>query len=218
MGLRKYFIERGASLKAEADALNAVLRTGREPRDLSAVELAQGHSGVSVESSFERVAYGLRTGSLGGWCWLLFTCAHCGVLFHSLWQGSYKMNVNGRLVRPEFWWNALKLGLFYVPFFFVGFAFTVARYRVVLARAQVVVCWRILPYLGWTWTLPAGREVVVRLAYRGSTKNNRPVESVVVSSQGKEVAFGAFLKTEVKEYIAAAISRFHPSSIVTIPR
>ena len=218
MGLRKYFIERGASLKAEADALNVALRTGRAPRDLSVFELAQGHSGVSVESSFDRVVYGLRTGSLGGWCWLLFTCAHCGLLFHSLWQGSFKMNVNGRLVRPEFWWNALKLGLFYLPFFFVGFAFTVARYRVVLTRAQVMVRWRILPYLGWTWTLHAGQEVEVRLAYRGSTKNDRPVESVVVSSQGKEVAFGAFLETEVKEYTAAAISSFYPSVSVTSSR
>jgi hypothetical protein len=122
-------------------------------------------------------------------------------------QGSVKMN--GRMVTQPDWWHFALLTLFYVPFFLVGFAFTLARYRVTLSDAAVVVRWRILPYLGWTWTLPVGDDVVVRLAFRGSKQNKKPVESVVVASLGKEHHFGAFLPEDVKEHLAGLIQDYY---------
>ena len=91
----------------------------------------------------------------------------------------------------------------------MGFAFTVARYRVILTDTEVAVRWRILPYLGWTWTLPVGEEVKVSLAFRGSESNDKPVEAIVVSSSGKEINFGAFLPLDVKEHLAAAIRYYY---------
>jgi hypothetical protein len=94
----------------------------------------------------------------------------------------------------------------------VGFAFTLARYRVMLSDAAVVVRWRILPYLGWTWKLAVGEEVLVKLAFRGSKQNKKPVESVVVASLGKEINFGAFLPEDVKEHLAALIQDYYGAS------
>jgi hypothetical protein len=122
-------------------------------------------------------------------------------------QGSVKMN--GRMITQPDWWHFVLLALFYVPFFLVGFAFTLARYRVTLSDAAVVVRWRIMPYLGWTWTLPVGEDVVVRLAFRGSSENKKPVESVVIMSLGKETHFGAFLPADVKEHLAGLIQDYY---------
>jgi hypothetical protein len=120
-----------------------------------------------------------------------------------------KVTMNGKLVSQAAWWHFVVLGLFYIPFFLVGFAFTFARYRIMLTDAAVVVRWRILPYLGWTWTLPVGEDVVVRLAFRGSKQNKKPVDSVVVASLGKERHFGAFLPEDVKEHLAGLIQDYY---------
>ena len=96
-----------------------------------------------------------------------------------------------------------------MPFFLVGCAFTVARDRVPLSDAAVGARWRILPYLGWTWTLPVGDGVAVTLAFRGSSENKKPVESIVVASLGKETHFGAFLPADVKEFLAGAIRHYY---------
>jgi hypothetical protein len=122
-------------------------------------------------------------------------------------RGSVKMN--GRMIEQPDGWHFALLALFYVPFFLVGFAFTIARYRVTLSDAAVVVRWRILPYLGWTWKLPVGEDVVVRLAFRGSRQNKKPVDSVVVASLGKERHFGAFLPEDVKEHLAGLIQDYY---------
>ena len=66
-----------------------------------------------------------------------------------------------------------------------------------------------MPYLGWTWTLPVGEDVVVRLAFRGSSENKKPVESVVIMSLGKETHFGAFLPEDVKEHLAGLIRHYY---------
>ena len=174
---------------------------------LTAEELAQGHPKVSATNDFQGVSYGVRLGTWFGWFWLIFTCVHCVALFYGMSQGSVKMN--GRMVAHPDWWHFALLTLFYVPFFLVGFAFTLARYRVTLSDAAVVVRWRILPYLGWTWTLPVGDDVVVRLAFRGSKQNKKPVESVVVASLGKEHHFGAFLPEDVKEHLAGLIQDYY---------
>jgi len=107
-----------------------------------------------------------------------------------------------------------------VPFFLVGFAFSLARYRVTLSDEAFIVRWRILPYLGWTWTLPVGEGVAVTLAFRGSSENKKPVESIVVTSLGKETHFGAFLPVDVKEFLAGAIRHYYgePSTeVVSTP-
>jgi hypothetical protein len=207
MGLREEFLAKFTRLKAEAEARQASMAAGREAKVLSDEEVARGHPKVSVVSDFQGVTYGVRLGTWFGWFWLIFTCVHCVALFYGLSQGSVK--VNGRMVTQPDWWHFALLALFYVPFFLIGFAFTIARYRLTLTDGHVSFRFRILPYLGWTSTLPAGEAVKVTLAYRGSKQNKRPVDSVVVASQGKEIHFGAFLSEDVKEHLAGLIRHYY---------
>lgn len=196
-----------ARLKAAAEARQAAMAAGREAPVLSDDEVSRGHPKVSVESGFQGVSYGVRLGTWFGWFWLVFTCVHCVALFYGLSQGSLKMN--GRTVAHPEWWQFALLALFYVPFFLVGFGFTVARYRLTLTDGHVSFRFRILPYVGWTFTLPAGDAVKVTLAYRGAKQNKRPVDSVVVASQGKELHFGAFLPVDIKEHMAGLIRYYY---------
>jgi hypothetical protein len=207
MGLREEFLAKFARLKAEAEARQASMATGREAKLLTDEDVARGHPKVKVESDFQGVTYGVRLGTWFGWFWLIFTCVHCVALFYGLSQGSVKMN--GRMVTQPDWWHFALLALFYVPFFLVGFAFTIARYRLTLTDELVTLRWRILPYLVWTSTLPAGAAVKVTLAFRGSKQNKRPVDAVVVASQGKEIHFGAFLPEDVKEHLAGLIRHYY---------
>ena len=207
MGIREDFLAKLDAMKAKGEAHDAVLRAGRPARTLTEAEVIKGHAKVSASVGFRAAIYETRLGSCFGWFWLVFTCAHCVAMFYGLFRGS--VEVNGVLVSQAAWWHGLFLGLFYVPFFLVGFAFTVARYRVELTDDMVVVRWRILPYVGWTWRLPVGDEVKVSLAYRGSSQNDKPVESVVVTSQGAAIDFGAFLSADVKEYLAGAICYYY---------
>jgi hypothetical protein len=131
-------------------------------------------------------------------------------------QGSVKMN--GRMIEQPDGWHFALLALFYIPFFLVGFAFTIARYRVELTDDLLIVRWRILPYVGWTWRLPVGDEVKVTLAYRGSSENDKPVEAIIVSSEGKDIDFGAFLANDVKDFLAGAIHHYYAGDdVATTP-
>jgi hypothetical protein len=47
------------------------------------------------------------------------------------------------------------------------------------------------------------------LAFRGSSENKKPVESIVITSLGKETHFGAFLPADVKEFLAGAIRHYY---------
>ena len=194
-------------MKAELDARQAAMAAGRKAKLLTDEEVARGHPKVKVESDFQGVSYGVRLGTWFGWFWLIFTCIHCVALFYGLSQGSVKMN--GRMVAQADWWHFALLALFYVPFFLVGFAFTIARYRLTLTDELVTLRWRILPFLGWTSTLSAGDAVKASLAFRGSRENKKPVDAVVVASQGKEIHFGAFLPEEVKEHLAGLIRHYY---------
>ncbi|MBM3825807.1 MAG: hypothetical protein FJ410_03690 [Verrucomicrobia bacterium] len=207
MGLREEFLAKFARLKAAAEARQAAVATGREAPVLSDEEVTRGHPKVLVETKNQGVAYGVRLGTWFGWFWLIFTCAHCVVFFYMMSQGSVKMN--GRMVEHPDWWHFALLALFYVPFFLVGIAFTVARYRLTLTDELITVRLRILPYVGWTSTLAAGEAVKVTLDFRGSKRNNQPVDSVVVASQGREIHFGSFLAAEIKEHLAGLIRYYY---------
>ena len=207
MGLREEFLAKFARLKAAAEARQAAMAAGRDAPALTDEQVAGGHPKVRVETERQGVAYGVRLGTWFGWFWLIFTCVHCVALFYGMSQGSVKMN--GRMVAQPDWWHFALLALFYVPFFLVGFAFTLARYRVTLTDELITVRWRILPYVGWTSTLAAGDVVKVTLAFRGSKQNKQPVDSIVVASQGKEIHFGAFLPADVKERLAGLIRHYY---------
>lgn len=207
MGLFKELGAKLVRLKTEAEARQAALAAGREAKALTDEEVARGHPKVTVESDFQGLTYGVRLGTWFGWFWLIFTCIHCIALFYGLSLGSFKMN--GRLIEQADWWHFALLALFYVPFFLVGFAFTIARYRATLSDAAFIVRWRVLPYLGWTWRLPVGEEVAVTMAFRGSSENKKPVESIVITSLGKETHFGAFLPVDVKEFLAGSIRHYY---------
>lgn len=196
-----------ARLKEATDARRKAMAEGRPAKVLTADEMMKGHPKVSVRPGFQSVVYETRLGSCFGWFWLIFTCVHCIAMFYGLSHGSMKFNKT--LVAHASWWHYLVLAAFYVPFFLVGFAFTIARYRVELSDDQILVRWRILPCLGWTWKLSAGDEVKVVLAFRGSSQNKRPVDSIVVSSQGNEIDFGAFLAEDIKEHLAGAIRHYY---------
>jgi hypothetical protein len=201
--LRSWF----ARQKAAAEARQSAEREGRLVTPWDPAELAKGCPGVRLQADFQGVAYSVRSGRWFGWFWLAFTSVHCFFMFKGFSAG--KVTVNGSLVAAPPFWALLLLGLFYVPFFLVGFAFTLARYQVVLAPDKLLVRWRVLPYVGWTWSLATGEQVEVRLAFRGAKSNNRPVDAIVVSSQGREVDFGAFLDEKKKAYLAAAIRDYY---------
>jgi len=132
-------------------------------------------------------------------------------------RGHPKVKMNGRTVEGAAWWHFVLLALFYVPFFLVGFGLTIARYRLTLTDDLVAFRFRILPYVGWTSTLPAGEAVKVSLAYRGASRNKKPVDSVVVASQGKEIHFGAFLEPDVKEHLAGLIRHYYGDAPAAAP-
>ncbi len=207
MGLFKDLEAKLVSIKKLVDARNAALQAGRPAKALTDEELAKGHPRVSSETDFQGVHYGVRLGTWFGWIWLAFTCVHGAFMFAGLSGGTVKMN--GTLIAQAHWGHFLFLGLIYVPFLLVGFAFSLARYRVTLSDEAFVVRWRVLPYLGWTWTLPVGEGVAVTLAFRGSSENKKPVESIVITSLGKETHFGAFLPVDVKDFLAGAIRHYY---------
>jgi hypothetical protein len=207
MGIREDFLAKLAAMKQSSVARDAKLLAGRPAKVLTDAELMKGHLKVSAKTGFQATAYETRLGGCFGWFWLAFTCVHCVAMFYGLSDGSVKMS--GTIVAHATWWHYLVLALFYVPFFLVGFAFTIARYRVELTDDLITVRWRILPYVGWTWRLPVGDEVKVTLAYRGSSENDKPVEAVIVSSEGKDIDFGAFLANDVKEFLAGAIRHYY---------
>jgi len=207
MGIREDFLAKLAAMKQSSVARDAKLPAGRPAKVLTDAELMKGHPKVSAKIGFQATAYETRLGGCFGWFWLAFTCVHCVAMFYGLSDGSVKMS--GTIVAHATWWHYLGLALFYVPFFLVGFAFTIARYRVELTDDLITVRWRILPYLGWTWTLPLGEGVAVTLAFRGSSENDKPVESVVIRSLGQETHFGAFLPPDVKEFLAGAIRHYY---------
>ncbi len=207
MGIREDFLAKLAAMKQSSVARDAKLLAGRPAKVLTDAELMKGHPKVSAKTGFQATAYETRLGGCFGWFWLAFTCVHCVAMFYGLSDGSVKMS--GTIVAHATWWHYLVLALFYVPFFLVGFAFTIARYRVELTDDLITVRWRILPYVGWTWRLPVGDEVKVTLAYRGSSENDKPVEAVIVSSEGKDIDFGAFLANDVKEFLAGAVRHYY---------
>lgn len=207
MGIREDFLAKLAAMKQSSTMRDAALLAGRPAKVLTADDLAKGHPKVSVDVGFQATVYETRLGSWFGWFWLVFTCVHCVAMFYGFSNGSVK--VNKTLVAHAVWWHCLVLALFYIPFFLVGFAFTVARYRIELTDRQILVRWRVLPYVGWTWILQVGDEAKVALAYRGSRQNNKPSEAIVVASQGKDIDFGAFLADDVKEFLAGAIRYYY---------
>ena len=89
-----------------------------------AVSVAAGHPKVRRTVAGEAITYQVRTGSCFGWFWLIFTIVHCGFMFFGMSQGN--VEINGQLVDHPAWWFFLLLGLFYVPFFLIGFAFKVS--------------------------------------------------------------------------------------------
>jgi hypothetical protein len=216
MGIREDFLAKLAAMKQSSAAREAKLLAGRPAKALTDAELMKGHPKVSAETGFQGAAYETRLGGCFGWFWLVFTCVHCVAMFYGLAGGSVKMG--GTVVAHAAWWHYLVLALFYVPFFLVGFAFTIARYRVELTDDLLTVRWRILPYVGWTWRLPVGDDVMVTLAYRGSSENDEPVEAIIVSSEGKDIDFGAFLANDVKDFLAGAIRHYYAGDdVATAP-
>ena len=110
MGIREDFLAKFARLKAEAEARNAAIILGREPKALTDEEVARGHPKVSVSTDFQGIRYETRLGTWFGWFWLVFTCVHCVALFYGMSQGSVKMN--GRMIEQPDWWHFALLALF----------------------------------------------------------------------------------------------------------
>lgn len=162
-----------------------------------AAHVAKGHPGVRVTPEGFTVVYQTRLGTVFGWIWLSFTSILLGLILLGLARGP-----GSRL-------ELLGVLAFGLPFLLIGLAFTVATYRVRLAEDLVEVRWRIVGPIGWTWRLPAGEVVSVRMQARGAESNGRPELAVVVASQGKDIDFGAFLPMDRKAYLAAAIRNYY---------
>ncbi len=173
----------------------------------SSEAFAKGSRKVDVEPLGEGVVYSAGQGSCFGWFWLIFTTTHCFFMFSGLSHGTVR--ANHRVITNPTFMHFFLMGLFYVPFFFVGLAFTVSRFRVELQSDCIAVRWRVLPGVGWTWRLTVAGAVDAVLDYRGARVNKRPVRAVVLKSDGKEIAFGSFLSDDVKEYLAAAVVDYY---------
>ena len=180
---------------------------GEKAPVLTEAQVAAGHPKVSVESDFRGLSYGARVSTKFGWLWMSLATAFFVLMLYSVAQGIVR--INGRLVTAPEWWHYLQLTALYVPFLLIGFAFTVSRYRVTLTDDQITVRWRIVPFIGWTWSLAVGDRVAVKLAYDGTEINGKPVPAVVMASGGKEISFGSMLKDDVKEYLAGAIQHYY---------
>ena len=167
--------------------------TGAVDPAADAALVAKGHPGITVNSDGLAVVYQTRLGTVFGWIWLSFTGIVIGLALFGLARG------------PGLGLALLGVLAFAIPFLLIGLAFTIATYRVRLADDLVEVRWRIVGPIGWTWCLPAGERVGVRLIFRGAESNGRPELAIVVVSQGKDIDFGAFLPMDRKAYLAAAI-------------
>ena len=188
---------------------------GEKAPVLTDVQVTAGHPKVSVESGFQGLSYGARVSTKFGWLWMTLATAILILMLYSTAKGVVR--INGQLVVEPYWWHYLQLIAFYVPFLLIGFAFTMSRYRVTLADDRITVRWRIIPFIGWTWSLAVGNQVTVKLAYNGTEINGKPVPAVVIASDGKEISFGSMLKDDVKEYLAGAIQHYYGVPVETNP-
>ena len=175
--------------------------------DWRGINLALGNPKVKMGMVDGGVTCRVRSSSLFGWLWLLGTGMALVVIFTDLAQGD--AFVMGEWVPHPSFRHFFALGAFLAFFSLPGLAFTVASYVVTLKPDSVTVRWRVLPNLGWTWTLPAGGGVKVFLAHRGSSANKKPVPALVIASQGREISFGGFLPYDVKEFLGAAIHDYY---------
>jgi hypothetical protein len=207
MGLLERFQDKLIALKAEGRMRLKHQLEGEKAPVLTEAQVAAGHPKVSVESDFQGLSYGARVSTKFGWLWMSLATAFFVLMLYSVAQGVVR--INGRLVTTPEWWHYLQMTAIYVPFLLIGFAFTMARYRVTLTDGQITVRWRIIPFLGWTWSLAVGDQVRVKLAFDGTEINGKPVPAVVMASGGKEISFGSMLKDDVKEYLAGAIQHYY---------
>ena len=207
MGLLERFQDKLIALKAEGRMRLKHQLEGEKAPVLTEAQVAAGHPKVSVQSDFQGLSYGARVSTKFGWLWMSLATAFFVLMLYSVAQGIVR--INGRLVTAPEWWHYLQLTALYVPFLLIGFAFTVSRYRVTLTDDQITVRWRIIPFIGWTWSLAVGDRVAVKLAYDGTEINGKPVPAVVMASGGKEISFGSMLKDDVKEYLAGAIQHYY---------
>jgi hypothetical protein len=207
MGLRERFQDKLMALHAQGRLRLKHEREGKKAPVLTEAQVAAGHPKVSVESDFQGLTYGARLNSMFGWIWLVLVNVIFGFLLFATIKGSAR--INGRLVVHPTWGDYAQLVGSYVPFLLAGIALTAARYRVTLTDDRVVVRWRVLPYVGWTWSLAVGEQVAVKLAYDGTEVNGDPVPAVVMSSEGEQLSFGSLLKEDVKEYLAGAIQHYY---------
>jgi hypothetical protein len=207
MGLLERFQDKLIALKAQGRMRLKHQLEGEKAPVLTEAQVAAGHPRVSVESGFQGLSYGARVTTAFGWVWMTLVTAAFVVMFYATANGTVR--INGRLVTEPAWWHYLELTALCVPFLLVGCALTMSRYRVTLTDDQIVIRWRVIPFLGWTWRLAVGDQVSVRLAYDGTEINGKPVPAVVMASGGKEISFGSMLKDDVKEYLAGAIQHYY---------
>ena len=177
---------------------------------VTALPAGATHAKVAQRVEGAEQVYTTRQSSWFGWIWLIFTIVHCGFMFTGLALGTVKMNKQ-LIVNPTVW-HFLGLAAFYSLFFAVGFAFTLSRYTVRLADREVMVRYRLCPFVGWTWRLPVGETIRVTLADRGSRQNSQTVRAIVIVSAEKEINFGSFLDNDVKQYLAAQIDGYYNGS------
>lgn len=165
-------------------------------RDTDRALAAAGHPKVTQRIEGEDLVLGTRLSTTFGWVWLVLSLLIFGGIFLSIFP---QRDLASFAIVGAF-------GSFFILF---GLAFSVGTYRIQLQAERVIVRWRIIGPLGWTWVLPAGELVDVCLAYRGADSNNRPELAVVITSQEKEISFGSFLADDVKAVLAASIRDYY---------
>lgn len=131
------------------------------------------------------------------------------VPFAAIWSGGSLTGI---------YWNQIKEGRFdpHMSLFGIPFAFgtivlltiiaylALGKWVITLNRGEGTVFTGVGPF-GWTRRFSYNRDSVVSLCMTDVKINNQPQEGIRISTDGKALTFGALLKKDSKQFIAAAI-------------
>jgi hypothetical protein len=133
------------------------------------------------------------------------------VPFTALWSGGSICGIYGsQIINGKF---DLEQSLFGIPFLLgtvalLGFIvyLTLSKWVVTLNRGEGTVFVGVGP-LGWTRRFSYNRNTIVSMCLTTVKVNNQPQKGILVRTDDKDFVFGALLKEEAKQFIAATIMR-----------
>ncbi len=182
----------------------------------SSAIFAKGSPGVKAEIGADRISYSVQACDCFAWAWLCLVAVAFVFSFYFLSQGQLRLGRNGPLISNPTYVDYIRVGLWYLPLFVGGLSLAASRYLVQLSRREVVVRWRILLGVGWTWRLAVVDGVDVALHCRDRSLLCYAFRRIALKSGGRELCFGDLLsfldektQKEQSEYLAAAVQAYY---------